>query len=399
MKIFKYYNEQQELTISNIIRLWRINLRSVSLIVSAFALLSIAYTYVVPSKYLSYASIIPPDNSSGGGGLSSFLQTLSGGLSIGGLGSDNKTLLLGDFIKSREVAKYISDTLKLENNPLYKDIEPEILYDMINKAIEIKVNRSGLIMLTAEASTSYFPNSDDMKKASKLSADIANFAISGLDHLSRSKSVSKAKRKRIYIERMLAEKKVLLDSIDNEIEKFQKSNKVLEIDEQAKAILSASAEIGSNLGKAEAELAMKKFDYNSNSPSVKAAEATVQNIRNQYLRLQSGGLLGSDDFSFPLSDLPKLFRKYLNLMRDKKIMEQVNLYLETQRYQEAIQEQSDVPTIEPLDRAVPPLKRESPSQRIVLIFAIFMGYIITLSVLTIAAVKKNQFIMRNSNAG
>ena len=399
MKIFKYYNEQQELTISNIIRLWRINLRSVSLIVSAFALLSIAYTYVVPSKYLSYASIIPPDNSSGGGGLSSFLQTLSGGLSIGGLGSDNKTLLLGDFIKSREVAKYISDTLKLENNPLYKDIEPEILYDMINKSIEIKVNRSGLIMLTAEASTSYFPNSDDMKKASKLSADIANFAISGLDHLSRSKSVSKAKRKRIYIERMLAEKKVLLDSIDNEIEKFQKSNKVLEIDEQAKAILSASAEIGSNLGKAEAELAMKKFDYNSNSPSVKAAEATVQNIRNQYLRLQSGGLLGSDDFSFPLSDLPKLFRKYLNLMRDKKIMEQVNLYLETQRYQEAIQEQSDVPTIEPLDRAVPPLKRESPSQRIVLIFAIFMGYIITLSVLTIAAVKKNQFIMRNSNAG
>ena len=132
---------------------------------------------------------------------------------------------------------------------------------------------------------------------------------------------------------------------------------------------------------------------------MKAAEATVQNIRNQYLRLQSGGLLGSDDFSFPLSDLPKLFRKYLNLMRDKKIMEQVNLYLETQRYQEAIQEQSDVPTIEPLDRAVPPLKRESPSQRIVLIFAIFMGYIITLSVLTIAAVKKNQFIMRNSNAG
>lgn len=398
MKIFKYFNEQQELTISNIFKLWRLNVKSVSLLISVFVVLSIAYTYVVPSRYLAYASIIPPDNASSGGGLSSFLQTLSGGLSIGGLGGDNKTLLLGDFIKSREVAKFVSDTLKLRSNPIYKDIEPEVLYDMINKSIEIKVNRSGLIMLTAEAATDYFPNSDDMKNASRLSADIANSVISGLDYLSRSKSVSKAKRKRIYIERMLAEKKLLLDSIDNELEKFQKSNKVLAIDDQAKAILTASAEIGSNLGKAEAELAMKKFDYNSNSPSVKAAEATVQNIRNQYMRLQSGGLLGGDDFSFALSDMPKLFRQYVNLMRDKKIMEQVNLYLETQRYQEAIQEQSDVPTIEPLDRAVAPLKRESPSLRIVVIFALFMSSIFVLSFITISAIKKKCFTIRNSNA-
>ena len=399
MKILKYFNEQQELTLANMFKLWRINLKSISVLIGGFIALSIAYTYVVPSKYVAYASIIPPDNSSSGGGLSSFLQTLSGGLSIGGLGSDNKVLLLGDFIKSREVAKFISDSLKLKNNPLYKEIEPEALYDMINKSIEIKVNRSGLIMLTAEAATAYFPNENDMRSAAKLSADIANTAISGLDYLSRSKSVSKAKRKRIYIERMLTEKKVLLDSIDNELEKFQKSNKVLAIDEQAKAILAASADIGSELGKAEAELAMKKFDYNPNSPSVKAAEATVQNIRSQYMRLQSGGLLGSNDFSFALADMPKLFRKYMNLIRDKKIMEQVNLYLETQRYQEAIQEQSDVPTIEPLDRAITPLKRESPSKRIVVIFALFMSSIFVLSFVTISAVKKKNFIIRNSNAG
>lgn len=398
MTIFKYFNERQELTLSNIFKLWRLNIKSVSLLISIVIALSIAYTYVVPSKYLAYASIIPPDNGASGGGLSSFLQTLSGGLSIGGLGSDNKTLLLGDFIKSREVAKYICDTLKLRTYSQFKEIEPEILYDMINKSIEIKLNRSGLIMLTAEAATGYFPNSDDMKMAANLSADIANTVISGLDYLSRSKSVSKAKRKRIYIERMLAEKKILLDSIDNELENFQKSNKVLAIDDQAKAILTASAEIGSNLGKAEAELAMKKFDYNANSPAVKSAEATVQNIRNQYMRLQSGGLLGGDDFSFALSDMPKLFRKYVNLMRDKKIMEQVNLYLETQRYQEAIQEQSDVPTIEPLDKAIAPLKRESPSKRIVVIFALFMSSIFVLSLITILAIKKKCFIIRNNNA-
>ncbi len=398
MKLFKMPEGKQELTLTNLFKLWRLNIKPISICVGTFIALSVAYTYVVPSTYLSYASIIPPDTGSSGGGLSSFLQSLSGGLSIGGLGSDNKVLLLGDFIKSREVAKYISDSLKLRSNPLFKDVEPELLYDIINKSIEIKVNRSGLIMLTAETGTPYFPNGDDMKMAAKLSADIANTAIAGLDYLSRSKSVSKAKRKRIYIERMLNEKKVLLDSIDNELEKFQKSNKVLAIDEQAKAILTASANIGSELGKAEAELAMKKFDFNSNSPSVKASEAAVQNIRNQYMRLQDGGLLGSNDYTFALSDMPKLFRKYVNLVRDKKIMEQINLYLETQRYQEAIQEQSDVPTIEPLDSAVVPLKRESPSRKLVAILALFLSTIFALTANTFSAIKNQQFTVRNSDA-
>jgi uncharacterized protein involved in exopolysaccharide biosynthesis len=53
---------------------------------------------------------------------------------------------------------------------------------------------------------------------------------------------------------------------------------------------------------------------------------------------------------------------YLNLVRDIKILEQVNAYLESQRMQESIQEERDVPTIQVIDPALAPEKRSAPSR-------------------------------------
>jgi uncharacterized protein involved in exopolysaccharide biosynthesis len=384
------------------LKFWKSNAKQIAMIVFAVTLLSIAYSYVTPMKYKAYASIVPPDNANSGGGLSSFLQSVSGSLSIGGLGADNKTLLLGDFLKSREVAKYISDTLKLQNNPFYQFPDPEFLYDFVNKSIEMKIAKSGLIMLSAETSTGYFPSSADAMLAAKTSASIANAAIDGLDKLNRSKNVSKAKRKRIYIERILALKKHDLDSVDQALENFQKQNKVLALDDQTKAILEASVNVGSELQKAEVELAMKKYDYKQSSPVVQSLETAVQNLRGQYQRIQSGGILGDgSDYSFSLSNVPSYFRKYTNLIRNKKIMEQVNLYLETQRYQEGIQEQSDVPTIEALDKAVVPLKRESPSRSLAAAIGATISFICVLIVSFVNAMRRNVFFEKKeiSNNG
>lgn len=397
MKPVRLLEDKRILTFSAMCALWRLNAKFIAKIVGVCVALALILTFIVPSTYKSYASIVPPENASAAGGLSSFLQSISGGLSIGGLGSDNKSLLLGDFIKSRKIAKYISDTLGLWKNPIYSDLEPELLYDLLDKSIEIKINRSGLIMLTAEASTSFFPSGEDMLKASKMSADIANTAIKGLNDVSREKTVSKARSKRIYIERMIAEKKIVLDSVDNELEKFQRENKAMAIEEQTKAILQASVEMGSELGKAEAEYSLKRFDYKNNSPSVQAAEQAVQSLREQYKRVQSGGILGNEDYSFALEKMPKLFRRYTNLIRDKKILEQVNLYLETQRYQEAIQEESDVPVIEALDWAIPPLKRESPSRMFAAILTALLSMFFVCGYIVIKAGKAGCFIVEEAN--
>ncbi len=384
-----------ELTLSNLITLYKLNFKPIGIIVAVFVCLSIVYTFITPHKYVAYASVIPPDNSSSGGGLSSFLQNMSGGLSIGGLGADNKVLLFSEMLSSRQVAKYIADTLKLYNEPEFKDMDKEYLYDYLIGTLLIKVNRSGLILLASEAYTGYVPTGQDGRKAAVLASKIANAAIDGLDKINREKNNSKAKKKRMYIEKVLADRKHQLDSVDNALEDFQSKNKVLAIDEQTKAILESSVDLGSELQKAELELALKEMEYKSNSPSVKSYKLAVENLRNQYKRVQDGGLLSSEDFSIKLSNVPQLFRKYTGLIREKKILEQVNLYLETQKYQEAIQEQSDVPIIEALDRAFPPLTRESPSRKLTFIVSFLLSLVFTLTYLTISALRNDKIIIKD----
>jgi uncharacterized protein involved in exopolysaccharide biosynthesis len=397
MKLFKMPENKFEFTLSNLIKLYKLNIKPISLIISIVIGLSIAFTFITPHKYVAYASIIPPDNSSSGGGLSSFLQNMSGGLSIGGLGTDNKVLLFSEMLSSRQVAKYIADTLKLSNDPMFKDMDKEYLYDYLISSLLVKVNRSGLILLAAEAYTGYLPNDNDGKKAAIFASKIANSAIDGLDKINREKNNSKAKKKRIYIEKVLANKKHQLDSIDNALENFQAKNKVLAIDEQTKAVLESSVDLGSELQKAELDLALREMEYKSNSPSVQSYKLAVQNLRNQYKRVQDGGLLSSEDFSIKLANVPQLFRTYTGLIRDKKILEQVNLYLETQKYQEAIQEQSDVPIIEALDRAFPPITRESPSRKITFIVSFLLSSIFTLLYLTFSAIRQGKMIIKEKS--
>jgi uncharacterized protein involved in exopolysaccharide biosynthesis len=56
-------------------------------------------------------------------------------------------------------------------------------------------------------------------------------------------------------------------------------------------------------------------------------------------------------------------------MRTKEIYEQVFIYLQTQYFQEAIQEKCDVPQVEILDWAEIPIEKSYPSYRSILLLA------------------------------
>ena len=133
-----------------------------------------------------------------------------------------------------------------------------------------------------------------------------------------------------------------LDSVEREIETFQKANKVLEIDEQTKAILQQANQVAVELAKAEVDYALAQQLYAENSQNLDLMRKNLYKIREIYSKVQQGGITGNDGFSIPLENLPTLVREYTNLMRTKEIYEQVLIYLQTQYFQEAIQEKRDV---------------------------------------------------------
>lgn len=388
---------KNEFSISVLMQIYKASLRKIVISISVLMAIVVVYSFIIPVEYKSEASVLPPKQGDAGGGLSSFLQSVSGGgIVLGGLGQTNQTQIFSEILQSRSMAEYVIKKCKLKENPDFSKLSNEQLVDIVKEIFVVDINRSGLLVISGTAKTGYFASSSDKLKASKLSADLTNAAIEALDMIVRNRSVSNAKQSRLYIEKALTDFRLKLDSIEQKLEKFQKENKVIKIEEQTEALVKQAIEIGSELAKAETDLNLAKREYAPNSSVLKQLEANVRFLREQYAKVQSGGISSGDEFSIPFNNIPSLARIYANLFRDRKIYEQVILYLETQRHQEAIQESRDVPVVEVLDKAYPPESQSAPSKKLMFILGFILSSILVLSWITFSAIKKGDLILKQN---
>ena len=402
MKFLKDITEKEsefkeELTVSTFVRFLYVKRKILAVIVFAVVLVVMVYSLIAPFQYRAGATILPPENTGGMGDLTSFLQTLSGGIALGGGGQANKLLIFKDMLKSREVAKIVV----AENNLVEKfEVKPDEinnLYDAISNMIGVELKRSGLIVVTAETSTSYFPSSEEKKEAAELSAAIVNTAIAALDSVNRVKNTTKARKRREFIERVLAKKTSELDRIDSLLEDFRTRHHLYALEDQNKALMNNAVELGTRLAQAEIELNLKRLEFSDDAPIVISAKEKYKKLLEQYRRIQTGGIASEDKFSIPLDSVPRLIRIYQTLMRQKKILEQVNLYLATQKYQEAIQEASDVPIVEPLDLAQVPQNRISPKRKVMLILSLFLSFSLGAVYILIEGIYRGNLIVKKQD--
>lgn len=352
----------------------------------------------MPNTFLSTASILPPTKESGGTGLSSFIQSMTGGLDIGKISTNEQSKLFSKIINSRTVSDYIIENLNLSKHPNFKDFTNEKFFKFFSESISTEVDKSGIIYISTKISTNFFPGKESINIAKKLSADITNTAIKGLDKVIRERTVSSAKISREYIENQLKSYRIKLDSISNEMEIFQKKNKVFSIDEQAQALVSQAIELGSQLAKAELEYNLAKLEFN-NSPQVKFYKEQLDLLQQQYKKVQTGGLTNQDAFAIPLENIPTLMKEYADLFRQRKIYEQVIMYLETQHHQEAIQEKKDIPVVEVLDYARIPEEKYSPNRAAMAIFSLFFGFLIAVIIILINAFRQGLVYVLDDKKG
>lgn len=325
----------------------------------------IALSFVMPQTWSASTSLMPPE-SSGGGGISAFMQGAQ--LPFGILGTENKTsLVFVEILRSRSVLERVVDTLNLTKHPLFAKPLREDVVAGLQKDVTVDSRKTGVVTVDVDVSTGWMPFGDKPAMASKAAADIANATRMALDAINRDKAVSQAKKTRQYIERVLVSTRADIDTLQTRIEIFQRANKIIALDDQMTAIVSNAVTIGAELAKAELELAMVQQDFTSSSPQVQLLQRKVSALRAQYARVQDGGLVKSDGFSIPLNKAPQLMRTYTNLLRDVKIKEQINAFLEAQRMQELIQEAKDIPTVLPLDEARPSRTRSSPARLLMLV--------------------------------
>ena len=94
----------------------------------------------------------------------------------------------------------------------------------------------------------------------------------------------------------------------------------------------------------------------------------------------------------PFSEVPKLGLELARLTRDLKIQEAIFELLSSQYEQAKIQEAKNTPTIQVLDRAVPPEKRSRPKRAMMVILAgiasLFVGIVFAFGLEYLQATRK-----------
>ena len=344
-------------------------------------ILSVVYAYVTPSRYESTASLMPPDPFVFSGndtlGLAAGMGTASGQSAAAMTGRLLGENTMGDLFLAILQSHTVQDDII--NRFDLKHIYHAKTNDEARKTLTRNTNakeeaKSKVISITV--------TDTDPRRAQA----IANAYIDELDHLASRLTTSKAHRERVFLETRLQTLKVELDSASQELGKFSSRSGTLDIENQGRAMIEATAHIQGELIVAKSDLSALQSAYAPENARVRAAQAKVDELENQLRRI--GGVGQQDTASaqpmdsqvYPsLRELPLMGSKYLDLSRDVKVLEAVYEIL-TRDYELAkVQEAKEIPSVKVLD--APDLAENRSFPRRKLIVALWLSIFFAFSAL------------------
>jgi tyrosine-protein kinase Etk/Wzc len=310
-------------------------------------------SFLLPSWYRATTTILPPSGDAALGlGMASSLLGAAPGLassfSLPFMATPSD--VVAAILKSRAVGEAV---IKEEN--LMKVYETESMENALRELssrVQVTVTPEGLISLSYE----------DRDKVR--AAEVANQFMAQSDRINQKTSASKAKSARTFIEERLAQTEEELTRAEENLRDFQEENKTILLDDQMRASIEKAAELKAQMVSSEIELNVLSKTMSPSHPGIRSLRSKIDEIKRQLEILEWGR--GEEDpegktvLDVPFSDVPSLSLKLARLIREVKIQEGVFELLTEQYEQYKIQETKDTPTIQVLDRAVPPERRARP---------------------------------------
>ncbi len=310
--------------------------------------------FISPLTYNAHVTILPPTENDQMTGLSSLL----GGSDFSSLlfgGAQGNSQLYMEILKSRTAAEYV-----VTKHGLINFFDADNIYeaaDLLQKKLMLNLSKEGIITLSVEVKTGFLPLVfADIDSTKNFAASLSNSYVEALDKINREKISYKAKRARQYIEDQLKLTKASLDSAELNLMQFQKDNKTISLPDQLKSAIESSAELKAEIMKTEIEIGLLKPNLREDNKVLLSLRKKLEELKKEYDKFE----IGTEDYLVAFNDVPELGMELAKLLREVKIQNEVYLLLQQQYYKERIQENRDLPTIEVLDEAIPPIKASAP---------------------------------------
>lgn len=349
------YNELKELSLLEISQLIWNRRKLITILVVGAALLMAVISLVLPNWYKSTAVIMPPTKkqfSFGGAGLLS--QIGFGGL-LGGSQSTDRFMAI---LQSRSLMEQVIRKF---------DLQEKYDVDTMEKALKAMKNNYHVDVGEEDQIIIEFWDKDQEKVA-----EITNYILFCLDSLNIAQNTNDATYSRDFIESRL---QLVLDSLlylEKEIGTFMKSEGVLNLEEQVKEGISAAAEIKLRILAKEVELAVAEKSLNSDNPTILRIKYELMSLRSKYHEIFAGK---DKNRLFPgFESVPELELKFTRLRRKADYFLKLLEFLAPQYEQAKIEAVKSIPTIQVLDYAARPDKKDRPRRTKMVLISVIIAF-------------------------
>ncbi len=323
--------------------------------VTSTFLILLYFLLISPRTYKAPVTILPPAEQDNMGGLGSLLAGGEFAALLPSSFTQGNSQLFLEILKSRSAAEYVVKKYDLADH-----YGTENIYEACNilkEKLELDLSKEGIITLSVRTPTALIPLLfSDKDSVKNFAADISNSYVEALDKINREKISFKAKRAREYIENQLLLTKAQLDSAEYRLMQFQKNNKAISLPEQLQTAIESSAQLKSEIIKTEIEIGLLEPNLKDDNKTLVALRKKLSELKKEYDKFE----IGTEDYLIAFENVPELGMELAKLLREVKIQSEVYLLLQQQFYREKIQENRDLPTIDILDEAIPPLEASSP---------------------------------------
>jgi uncharacterized protein involved in exopolysaccharide biosynthesis len=346
-------------------------------------LVSLGIAFVIPKRYKSSASIMPPDQQSPGAAMLAALAGRLGSIPALGLanalpGAHSSSELFVDLLRSGTVSDHLLDRFNLQH--LYRKRYRIDAAKRLARLTTISENRkSGVITIEVEDT--------DPRRAQAMTQAY----LDELNRLVVRTNTSAAHRERVFIGQRLQRVRAGLEQAEIQLSRFSSDSTAIDIREQMRAMLDASARVEAELMVEQSGLQALRQLYGDDNLRVRESEARIASLQAQLSKMEGSrsapsadALTDAADTSEvrgqnaplypPLRELPRLAVPYTDLLRSVQVQESV-FQLLTQQYETArIEEARDVPPVNVIDSPGLPEKKSFPPRLLLTAAGTLLGF-------------------------
>lgn len=318
------------------------------------------YAFAVAPRYYSQASILPPNEDPGFGGLSALLQQYQIPIP-GGTRTPFLPTLYASIVSSRRMGKIVLDEFDLRRH-FDAPIDDDALA-ILRGRTTLDYTDDGLFLVGYQ--------DPDPKRA----ADVANAYVRHLDEIIQEVNVGRATQTRTFVESQIARCTGDLQHAEEAMRDFQRDHHAIQIDSQTAGAIDLAAELQGRILATEVELNLLQQQALPASREVQLKRRELEALRSQYAQLAGesprlGSQAAADGNLFPsIESVPDLALQYMRLMRDLKVQETLYTLLVQQLEQARIEEQKNTPVISVLDLAEPASRPVYPRKMLIVLIA------------------------------